>query len=274
MLVRNSMVAAMSAFCLSASALGQWSDSFDSYADGPLAGNGGWAVWYSGGLDGTVTSARSHTGGKSLRIDNSSDCVQQYNINGGQWVFTAWTYMPSDGVPVFNGDGYLILMNQYGGPDNWSMQVRFGLVDQTVESQFDASTQPLVLDQWIEFRAEIDLDADVVNSYYNGQPLAAGVTWSSNVSTGGLPQIRALDCFSLDIDGFHLDDISLQPGGAPPCPGDLDGDGDVDLQDLATLLANFGTPSGATPEQGDADGDGDVDLSDLAVLLGNYGASC
>ncbi len=53
--------------------------------------------------------------------------------------------------------------------------------------------------------------------------------------------------------------------------GDLDGDGDVDLTDLATLLGNYGMTSGATWEDGDTDGDGDVDLSDLSALLSNYG---
>jgi hypothetical protein len=57
-------------------------------------------------------------------------------------------------------------------------------------------------------------------------------------------------------------------------PGDLDFDGDVDLSDLAQLLANYGTTSGATYEDGDLDGDGDVDLSDLAELLAYYGQSC
>jgi len=53
--------------------------------------------------------------------------------------------------------------------------------------------------------------------------------------------------------------------------GDLDHDGDVDLNDLAQLLGNYGTTSEATYEMGDIDGDGDVDLGDLAALLGNYG---
>jgi len=56
-----------------------------------------------------------------------------------------------------------------------------------------------------------------------------------------------------------------------PIPGDLDGDGDVDLSDLAQLLGNYGMTGGAEYEDGDLDGDGDVDLSDLAALLGNYG---
>jgi hypothetical protein len=58
----------------------------------------------------------------------------------------------------------------------------------------------------------------------------------------------------------------------PGITGDLDGDGDVDLSDLAILLSNYGTLSGANPEDGDLDGDRDVDLSDLAALLASYGA--
>jgi hypothetical protein len=56
-----------------------------------------------------------------------------------------------------------------------------------------------------------------------------------------------------------------------PLLGDLDGDGDVDLADLAQLLGSYGMIEGATYEDGDLDGDGDVDLVDLAALLGNYG---
>lgn len=62
--------------------------------------------------------------------------------------------------------------------------------------------------------------------------------------------------------------------GPPPCPGDLNGDGEVGLADLAALLAHFGVPDGATFEDGDLDGDGDVDISDLAILLANFGATC
>jgi hypothetical protein len=65
-------------------------------------------------------------------------------------------------------------------------------------------------------------------------------------------------------------------GGAeePFCYGDLDGDNDIDLADLAQLLSKYGTPSGAVYEDGDLDGDGDVDLADLAGLLSVYGTTC
>jgi hypothetical protein len=43
---------------------------------------------------------------------------------------------------------------------------------------------------------------------------------------------------------------------------------------MALLLSNHGTTSGVTFEDGDLDGDGDVDLTDVAALLAVYGASC
>lgn len=61
---------------------------------------------------------------------------------------------------------------------------------------------------------------------------------------------------------------------APPCVGDLNGDGVVDIADLSTLLSNFGTLSGATPEQGDLNGDGAVDLGDLTLMLSAFGTVC
>lgn len=58
------------------------------------------------------------------------------------------------------------------------------------------------------------------------------------------------------------------------CPTDTNGDHLVSLDDLATLLANYGTTGVAQGFQGDVDGDGDVDLSDLAEMLSSYGTSC
>ncbi|GMU82128.1 MAG: hypothetical protein AMXMBFR47_19990 [Planctomycetota bacterium] len=64
--------------------------------------------------------------------------------------------------------------------------------------------------------------------------------------------------------------IGFDVGTTPPCRGDLDGDGDVDIADLAILLSGFG---GIGPV-GDFDADGDVDISDLAILLSAFGTVC
>jgi probable HAF family extracellular repeat protein len=59
-----------------------------------------------------------------------------------------------------------------------------------------------------------------------------------------------------------------------PCPGDVNGDQSVDLNDLTILLSHYGTTSGAEPGDGDLDDDGDVDLNDLTALLSAYGTVC
>lgn len=59
----------------------------------------------------------------------------------------------------------------------------------------------------------------------------------------------------------------------PPCVGDADGDGAVDLDDLNLVLFNFGTS--VTPgTNGDLDGNGSVDLPDLNEVLFNFGNVC
>jgi hypothetical protein len=73
------------------------------------------------------------------------------------------------------------------------------------------------------------------------------------------------------IDDFQVE--ALECEAPPDCPEDLNGDGEIDLSDLAILLANYGM-TGAAPEDGDLDGDGDVDLTDLSALLAVYGTSC
>ncbi|MBI5864033.1 MAG: beta-propeller fold lactonase family protein [Planctomycetes bacterium] len=61
-------------------------------------------------------------------------------------------------------------------------------------------------------------------------------------------------------------------GGPPPCPGDLDGSGTVDITDLALFLSQFGSVGPGF--DGDLDADGDVDITDLALFLSAFGTVC
>jgi hypothetical protein len=54
-----------------------------------------------------------------------------------------------------------------------------------------------------------------------------------------------------------------------PHPGDVDGDGDVDVVDLGLFEEQFGGAPG--DPSADFDGDGDVDLDDFTTIRGNWG---
>ncbi|MEX2188122.1 MAG: lamin tail domain-containing protein [Pirellulales bacterium] len=76
-----------------------------------------------------------------------------------------------------------------------------------------------------------------------------GGSWQPSFNIGGSP--GAEDTASLD--------------------GDVNGDLQVDLVDLAIVQSHIGTTSGATRELGDLNGDGAVNRADVAILAANFG---
>jgi len=109
---------------------------------------------------------------------------------------------------------------------------------------------------------EVRLTPHPFNSEDDGRPNSppAFIGDYSGLGVGGS---YALPCYLSNQNGDS--DIFIHRVVDPP--GDLDADGDVDLQDLAVLLAAYGAD-----DSGDVDGDGDTDLTDLATLLSNYGS--
>ncbi len=123
-------------------------------------------------------------------------------------------------------------------------------IDRGSNAQFPSHAADLDADNNLIERLPFDLDLN---------PRRIDVPAVTDLGEGTTPLV--------DIGAFEF---------APSCElsADLDSDGDVDLQDLATLLGHFGQTSGATPEFGDSDGDTDVDLQDLAGLLSQFGFVC
>lgn len=112
-----------------------------------------------------------------------------------------------------------------------------------------------------------------INSAFGWTPVTGGVAIPSQWAGTACKLEFLLDAGSVGPTvRVGIDDIAIQE--AAPCDGDVDSTGEVDLTDLATLLAHFGTPSGASRSDGDLDGDGDVDLTDISFLLGHYGEEC
>jgi hypothetical protein len=73
-------------------------------------------------------------------------------------------------------------------------------------------------------------------------------------------------------DFYHGFRVAGAPAG--PEPGDANGDGKVDINDLTIVLTNFGK-TGCVWSQGCMDGDptGTVDINDLTIVLSNFGQS-
>ena len=200
---------------VSTSAMAQWSDNFDAYADGTrLDDVGGWFGWDdSSAAAGTVSSAQSMSDPHSISVSNTlgNDAVHPFTpLTSGDYRFTAYQFIPSG----LDGLTYFILNNVYnhGGPYQWAIEMHMdpgtGMVNEQIRDAGGGSATPIVYDAWTEIRVDFDLDADTCDAYYNDVLIASG-TWA----TAGYPTVALanVDLYAPHGEPVYYDNVSLVP---------------------------------------------------------------
>jgi hypothetical protein len=195
----------------------QWSDNFDAYSPGSLTGQGGWGTWDDDPTcDAFVVNTLSHSSPNCVQVQTTTDAVHLFSETSGQWVITAWQFIPSGST----GLTYFILLNSYqsGGPYDWSLDLEFDC-DLGLMSVVEGSGAAFIVEnQWVEIKVEFDLDGCTQSIYYNGA-FVETIPWQ----TTGVNEFRALDLFADTGSAVYYDDISLQlnTGLAPATWGQI-----------------------------------------------------
>jgi hypothetical protein len=176
-------------------------EDFESYANGTnLHGLNGWEGWDGNASAGAPASdAFASSGSKSVEITGSTDLVQELNIAGGTVIVSAMQYIPSGTT----GTTYFVMLNQYGGPYDWSVQTTFNLDSGTI-GFWNGDTATIVYDQWVELKYVIDLDNNTVDKHYNGAFITTD-PWDNSVHG----TLGAIDLFGDGASSVYYDNVMV-----------------------------------------------------------------
>ncbi len=191
--------------------------------------------------------------------DGSGQCYLTQNDDDDSDVDGGTAYLVSPVIDLSAGDAtvYYALWytNDYGSdPDNDIFRIWVSS-DSGSSWQLVETIGPASASGWNEH-------SFVVGDYVTPTALVRVRFEVSDLNSGSVVEAG--------IDAFEVSTLDC----GPDCPGDLDGNSQVNLADLQILLSNYGTMSGAAYEDGDLDGNGTVDLADLQALLAAYGDVC
>jgi len=200
-----------------AATLAQWSENFDSYPVGPLVPQGGWEGW-GGNPAATlyVVNDLFHSAPNSAECRPTTDCVHRFTgVSSGEWSMLVIAMIPAGAT----GEQYFILLNTYPASplNNWSTQILFNMTANVVldADNPNGPTIPIVRDQWVEVRVDINFMTDQQTMYYNGQILNQK-SWTGGVAPGGALNLAAVDIYSNNASSIYYDDIVLREGGPVP----------------------------------------------------------
>lgn len=214
----------------------------------------------------------------SLDVQGGTDLVREFwDVEGGQWTFSTWTYVPGDFQAGGNDtqDGsHLFILDTYdhgAGTGHIGVDLQFGPQDQfrAWDGTGGFVDVPYIVDQWVPIDVVVDLENDWTQIFYD-QQLVTEYQWTAGAfgDGQGQPAIAAVDLFGQGSTSVFYDDFALFPMEAF-CPFDINEDGEVNVFDMLQVLANWGP----CPEGCDTDfnNDGVVNVFDLLEILSNWG---
>ena len=188
-----------------------------------------------------------------------------YDAEGQRWVLIEDSGVNTDenyvwaNVSQFSVFAPLGVIQQNQPPETPSTPD--GLTEVYAEYEWDYSTsttdpeEHLIFYKW-DFGDEI---TDWLGPYDSGEI----ATWNHIWDEPGeyAVSVKAKDQFDAESDWSDSLQVTVKK------PGDIDGNGVVNVIDLLELLASWGEPSGPA----DINGDGTVNVVDLLILLANWG---
>jgi hypothetical protein len=248
--------------------IGLVTDDFESGSLGPEYTTGGSDGWF-------VTSDMSYSGSYSARageIGNNQVSWMTRAVEGGEigfWYQVSSQYL-HDFFSFYIDDVRKIRLSGSSGWYHYSTTLPEGSHVLKWEYDKDSSGASGSDTVWIDDVAVTADNTQWTDIVALTDPGVMSVSWAPPAE-GDDYKVRVRAAYDVGYSLWDESDgtFSVEPG----LIGDLDGDGDVDLNDLAILLGAYGTCVGDTGylETADIDNSGCVDLSDLAELLAHYG---